>query len=471
MRAQLSCLVLCLCVAFAHGQSYLHRYANASDDQYFTAITPLSGDRVVTGGGAFTVSDKAVVVMLDGQGSVLWNRLYDGSPAGAWSANGFAETSDGNLFTLFSSITAFSRITRLASLSDQNGQVLSVQQTGTVDRPALYLDIRRTSDGFILAGTVDDVDQKSCFSLLKTDLQGNILWQRSVRDSNLECNLSCATVADDGSFWALGQTQVDNFSTATVTLLHFAPDGTWLSAYHLLPQAAGRKVSLYSIDYQPGTGPVVGLLYFFDGPSSVQPAVVQLNTEGEVVWAREVSTPASEYQLPVVRRLSDGNLLVGCGSGGAPNLGVLVKLSPDGEALWARDFTAQDGVEALLAMEIDDADNAYGAGIVFAPLPALERKGVVLRTDDARFDTASCCSRSVNWVTTPIPFATTPIDLQPGYEMQPQTISLAQVNGTTTRQDVCQSDFEPSLVVSDSVVCPGQCVVLTPGTPSGPTYT
>jgi gliding motility-associated-like protein len=55
--------------------------------------------------------------------------------------------------------------------------------------------------------------------------------------------------------------------------------------------------------------------------------------------------------------------------------------------------------------------------------------------------------------------------------MAPQTSSLLQNNGTTSRVDVCQSDFEPSVVQSDSVVCPGQCVTLAQGTPTGPTLT
>jgi|GEM_PF-2079774 len=465
MRIQSLFLVLCLTASGVEGQSYLHRFPNTSNDQFFSCILPMSGARAAVGGTAFVQSDRAVVVLLDDDGNVLWNRLYSGPPSSTWTANGFGETPDGAILTLFYSTSAQRVITSLARLSAQNGQVLSAQQLGNNERFAAYLDIRRSSDGFVLGGQVDDSNQKSCFSLMKTDLEGNILWQRSVRDSALEASISKVAVADDGSFWALGQAQ-SNFTTAEVVLLHFDPNGTLLNAFRMQPLAPGRKVSPISIDYQPGTGPVVGLYYFLDGPSTIQPLVVQCNTQGNVLWAKEVTTPPSTYQLPLVRRLSDGNLLVSCGSGGSPNLGVLLKLSPQGETLWARDFTANDGVEALLATEVDAADNVYGVGIVFAPLPALERKGFVFRTDDARFDSASCCSRSVGWLTAAVPFTTQPIALQPGYEAQPQPVALSQLPGTTSREVVCQSNPEPIITLSETVVCPGQCVRLALVPPS-----
>ncbi|MBL7802535.1 MAG: gliding motility-associated C-terminal domain-containing protein [Saprospiraceae bacterium] len=452
-------------------QSFVHRYKNNSGNQNFFAIRPLSDGRMIVGGGAATGNDRALAMLLDEDGNVVWSRLYGGQFGFAWVIADYAETADGQLLALVNVSDGNNTYTNLTRLSVQNGQVLSALRLGDDDRYAVYYNITPSNDGgFILSGAVGDIARPTGFSLLKTDANGSIIWQRSVTHPTLKGFLREAVVSENGDIWAVASLEDEFGAIGRIGLFHFSNTGDPLNAYQYTASDPLRRLGLYSIDWQPGIGPVVGGFYYNDGPTNTRPLIVQFDTTGSVAWSKVLNSPPATFNSVYIHRLSDGNLLAACGNGGASPLGVMAKLSPAGSILWVRNMTTNEAPESLAAASIDEQDNLFGAGIVFTPLPALERKGFVFKTDDPRFDEPSCCSQATTGIVSNAPLLKDTFNLTEGDLAEPNTTSFSSSAITQVRQDVCSSDDEPLVELSDTSICPGQCVTLSIVQPGGNDY-
>lgn len=470
-RRTLVCILASALALSLSAQSFVHRYRNASADQYYDAIHPLRDGRIMAGGAASANSGRAAAALLDPEGNVLWNRVYGGQPGFAWVIADCAETAGGDLLALLNVSDADNTYTNLARLSAQNGAVLEARRFGDNNRYAVYYHITRTSDGFMLSGAVGATSKPTGFSLLKTDADGAVLWQRSVQHPKQKGALRGAVVSEDGHIWATAALE-DNLGTiGRVGLFHFDAAGNLLAAYQYRAADPLRRLLSISIAWQPGTGPVLGCSYYLDGPTGVNPLIAQLDTAGEVLWSKILNTPPSTYNSAYLHSLPDGNLLAVCGSGGIPNLGVLAKLDPSGSVVWMRDLTTNDGPETVQATGLDEQGNLYGAGTAFAPLPLLERKGFVFKTDDPRYDKASCCSREVQGQTLDAPVLPEPFALTGGEVADPVPVSIVALDDPVQRQSVCSTAAAPQIEWSDTSACPGACVTLRLIPPGAQVYT
>jgi hypothetical protein len=313
-----------ICIVFAAfslsltAQSFVHRYRNNTADQYYFAIHPMNDGRIIVGGSARNVNDRAALTMLDAEGNVLWTRTYGGQSNIPWGVDDCMETPDGNLLVLMNVTSAFYTYTNLVRVSAQTGQVLDAQRLGENNTYAVYRSITRTSDGFLLSGAVGTTSALTGFSLMKTDFNGVILWQRALGILPLRGELRDATVSENGHIWAIAALE-DNLGTIGRTgVFHFDPSGNLLASYQYLSANPARDLLAISIAWQPGIGPLLGNYDYLVGPSSGRPLFIQLDTLGEIKWSKVLNTAPDAYITPFLRSLPDGNMLAVCGSGGAP---------------------------------------------------------------------------------------------------------------------------------------------------------
>jgi hypothetical protein len=299
-------------------QSFVHRYRNVFQDQYYIAVRPLSDGRIVTGGFFTNIFESGLATMLDAEGNVQWSRTYNSGQGGfPWAIADLAETADGNLLALINVTDADNAYTNLVRLSAQNGTILDAQRLGDNTEYAVYNQITYASDGFILSGAVGKTAAPTGFSLLKTDLNGAIVWQRTIQHPSIKGVIQGAAVSENGHIWAAAALETNTGTTGTVGLFHFDASGSLLAAYQYKAADPDRLLLSTSIAYQPGTGPVLGCAYYVIGPSSNRPLIAQLDTEGNVQWSKVLNTQPDAYITAFMRRLPDGNLIAACGSGGA----------------------------------------------------------------------------------------------------------------------------------------------------------
>ncbi|HLP93275.1 MAG TPA: gliding motility-associated C-terminal domain-containing protein [Saprospiraceae bacterium] len=465
--------LLCLCTALSlplHAQSFISRYRTTNGNQGFLGVRPLKDGRIIVGGG-YSVGDRALATMLTADGNILWSQVFGGQFTTNWTIVDFAETTDGNLLALMNVNSAPWRYSYLVKLSKQNGQFLSAELLGDDDRRMVFYQLTPVADGFVLAGAITNFNEPQTFCLLKTDLNGAVVWQRSLQHASLKGSLRESVVAENGHIWALAALENGLGTVGRFGVLHFDESGNLQDAFDYKAVDPQRLLSGKSMAWQPGVGPVLGSNYYLDGTSGTLPLVTQLDTLGQVIWSKVINTTPSSFLSPLVRRLKDGRLLITC-AGTAARPALILKLNPDGSVVWARDYIGNESSGGIYSVSLDAEENLYVAGDALATLPNLERKGLVIKTDDPKFDDdAGCCSRAIDRATLDAPITGIPLILQAD---APAAIVATQINSSSLvllRQTACKTDQAPVLLVSDSTVCPDQCVTFRVPQPGNTLYT
>jgi gliding motility-associated-like protein len=465
-------LICCLAQVVLHGQSFTNRYISNADPS-FSAIAALPNGDIVAGGAGFEGGGRGLVVGLAPSGGVLWRRYYGGA-GGAWGVSSLQPTADGNILALFSigqggllpSLNAYSVI---AKLSRQDGAVLWAKRLGNDTRRGFYTRILPVSDGYILCGGVEEFGQQASYSLVKIAEDGSLLWQRSWQEGTRFGFFRDVVADEDGRLWALGRS-VENSNIATPALLaRFSPAGELELAQSLISNDAQRLFDAVHLAYVPGRGPVLtGAYYLVQGPAESQPVILQADPDGNILWAKRWDTPPGAYANLWARPLPDESLIVACTGTGSAEFAILARLDESGEPAWAHSLTADWGVEAANDFALDAEGNLLGVGIAFAPLPQLSRSAVVFKTDDFRFDAPSCCTSPVEVGSNPLEIAIAPpLNLQEGLALALADFSLPASIAPLVLVPVCRAD-ELAIVLSDTLICPGQCVQISlSGVPPG----
>jgi gliding motility-associated-like protein len=453
--------ICCLAQAVLHGQSFTHRYISNADPSFSAVIALPNGD-IVAGGSGFDGGDRGLIVVMAPSGGVLWRRYYGGM-GGPWGVSSLQPSPDGNFVALFSvarsnfppTLGAYSVV---AKISSQDGAVLWAKRLGTDTRPGFFPRLLAVADGYVLCGGVEELSQQASFGLVKIAEDGSLLWQRSWRDGARLSFFRDLAADEDGHLWALGRSVENTAIVAPAVLARFSPAGEleWAQAYSAAePQ---RRFDAGNLAYLPGRGPVLAGPYFVvPGPAQSQPLAMQVDPDGNALWAKALDTPPGAYADLWAFLLPGAGLAVAASGSGSAQFSILARLDDAGEARWANSLSAEWGVEAAAAYAQDADGNLLGAGLAFAPLPQLARSAVLFKTDDFRFDAPSCCSQPLELESLPIEIDAAPFALEDGLTLALSDFTLPSSIAPLVLVPVCQIE-ELSIVLSDTLICLGQCV-------------
>lgn len=285
---------------------------------------------------------------------VLWNRSYPNPLTGDIGAvvdhpHDFTRTNDGGY------VIAGSRLTQEAGMdsdldaflirADSNGNLLWGRSYGTPrfedgalnSRDDIAYSVVETPDGgFLFAGSSDSYGTGQTSYLLKTNSQGEMIWNRSLGgimardiveirpDEYLVCIYSKYYSYSQGSY------------VHQIILVNIGGDGSqnWNRTldYH-------ERVFLSSMERTDDGGYVLGMY------TDLRTMVLKLNRFCEVEWSREID-PDDAFALwdrsYTVKQAVDGGYLV-LGAIFSPSSGVeddsyVVKLDGSGEEVWNRTY-------------------------------------------------------------------------------------------------------------------------------------
>jgi gliding motility-associated-like protein len=462
MRSSITlAFICCLAQAVLHGQSFTHRYISNADPS-FSAVTALPNGGIVAGGSGFDGGDRGLIIMTAPSGGVLWRRYYGGA-GGPWGVSSLQPSPDGNFVAVFNlaqfafppTLGAYSVV---AKISSQDGAVIWAKRLGTDTRLGFFPRLLAVADGYVLCGGVEELSQQASFSLAKIAEDGSLLWQRSWRDGARLSFFRDLAADEDGHLWALGRSVENTEIVVPAVLARFSPAGEleWAQAYTAAePQ---RLFDAGNLSYMPGRGPVLSGPYFVvPGPAQSQPLAMQVDPDGNILWAQALATPPGAYADLWTFPLPGAGLAAAASGSGSAQLSILVRLGDAGEAIWANSLSAEWGVEAGAAYAQAADGNLLGAGLAFAPPPQLARSAVLFKADDFRFDAPSCCSQPLELETLPIDIAAAPVALADGLALTLSDFSLPSSIAPLVLVPVCQLE-ELSIVLSDTLICVGQCV-------------
>jgi hypothetical protein len=248
---------------------------------------------------------------------------------------------------------------------DPTGRSLWLRQFGTAENDgARSIALDPAGNVYVTGGTRGRLGStqfgKADGFVAKLDSLGQIVWLEQFGTAADDAGQAMACDAS-GSAFVTGITTAKPDGTALpapdVFVRKFAPDGhcVWIRQWGTDGADDGRSIAVGPQGDLFVTGATAGDLAGQGNAGKTDLFVTKLDPAGNVVWHRQFGTPAADVGMKLLVD-REGNLYVGGSSGGdlaAPQTGqgdsVLLKLSPNGELLWKRQFGTErwDGIHGL----------------------------------------------------------------------------------------------------------------------------
>ncbi len=217
------------------GADHLHSIKQTSDGGYiavgYSAYNATAGTlgetpRPITGAGG----NDVWVIKLDASGETQWQKLYGGS--GADMAYSVKQTAEGG-YIVSGYAAATSTNGTLDGITKPGGNdfwILKLDNNGTIQwqkalggtgsDQAVSQDIVVETDGYVFAGLSNSLNGDVSISnggndywVVKTDLNGNLLWQKSLGGTAAD-QANAITVANDGGYIVAGQASAGGIANA-----------------------------------------------------------------------------------------------------------------------------------------------------------------------------------------------------------------------------------------------------------------
>jgi hypothetical protein len=242
--------------------------------------------------GASGASNGSTLIKTDAQGTILWTKTYSSSTTMALMQAGecigggyfmFGTSSDSSTWAAGFSLTKV----------DVNGNVLWGKTIPTNTMGYGYSKVRCTADG----GFVISESLYSKMGAIKLDANGNIVWQNSFSDDPNDQSPKCPSfnclICNDGSMVFTGKRNSDVLLVKTNTTGSMA----WSSTI-----GNGEYYHAYGITATADGGYVVG------GYANFYPFLMKVNATGAMVWYHEfITTGGGEFDE--VYEQPNGNLI------------------------------------------------------------------------------------------------------------------------------------------------------------------
>ncbi|MEO0067787.1 MAG: PQQ-binding-like beta-propeller repeat protein [candidate division WOR-3 bacterium] len=224
--------------------------------------------------------------------------------------------------------------------TDENGNLQWEKTFGGRGYYGYSLD--QTSDGgYIIAGFTDS-NETGYYDvyLLKTDGNGNLLWDKTLGGAYDDYGYSVGQTSDGGYIIA-GKTE-DEEGDLDIYLIKIAPDGNldWQKTFG----GATNDVA-YSVQQTSDGGYIIaGKTVFYFRGEYYEVYLIKTDKDGNLQWQKTFGGEDEDYAYSVEQTDDGGYIIVGMtDSYGARSYDVyLIKTDPDGNVQWQKTFGGAD---------------------------------------------------------------------------------------------------------------------------------
>ncbi len=181
-------------------------------------------------GGYILVSDGVLgniyahLIKIDNAGNTVWKQIYDGinrsrdvqqTEDGGYILSGTSPCSDGGGGCLFLMKT------------DNRGDLLWKQTFGRMDYAAFGSSVQQTKDGgFVLLGNLQGTGPDEGMYMLKTDSEGNLIWERTFGGPGTDPDRSSSIQqTNDGGYVLIGTISDEDIESADMCLIKTDSEG------------------------------------------------------------------------------------------------------------------------------------------------------------------------------------------------------------------------------------------------------
>jgi Zn-dependent protease len=312
-----------------------HAYGGPSSDVgYSVAPAPDGGFLVIGATRSYGNGSYDAFLLRTGRdGTELWNRTY-GGPGGEW-CYGIIRTSEGN-YLLAGATNSYGSggFDVWLVMVDEDGRHLWSKTYGGSNADAGFAAIEAREGGFAIAGYRGISAGDSDVYLIRTDAQGNVLWERTYPRGITDWGKAIVQTTD-GGFAIAGWTKESSDSKAQAFLLKTDASGTmqWMKTFG---GSSGDSYG-YGLSETVDRGIALGGYTAAKGNGGTDLYVVKVDEAGNFQWEKTYGGSKDEYGSAIFPR-DDGLLIGGHTSSYDPALWqpLLVKADDDGDLAWQR---------------------------------------------------------------------------------------------------------------------------------------
>jgi len=282
--------------------------------------------------------------------SEMWQQTYGGT--NDERAYSIVPTSEGG-FVLAGYTYNYSAINRdfLLIKTDQQGNMLWNQTYGDNETDAAYSVVETKDGGFALTGRTDQGAGHIDFWLVRTDAYGNMLWNKTYGGTELDWAW-CIIETSDGGFALAGDTESFG-GGAWLVRTDGAGNMLWNQTY------GGTEEFSFSSMIQTSDGgfALTGYKYTYSNdPEDVW--LVKTDSNGNMLW-NQTYRGIEAYSL---LQTADGGYVLLVSERENDRSGIwLIKTDEDGNLIWNKQISNYEHISASLGSVIETSDGGYAA--------------------------------------------------------------------------------------------------------------
>jgi len=321
--------------------SWQRTYGGIKEDEGYSVAQTNDGGYIITGltysystpeeTEVFYKEANVYLIKTDANGNLIWQKTYgaDGVDEG-WSV---VQTSDGGyIIAGDTEIYGAGKFDVYLIKTDANGNRIWQKTYGGPDWDIGY-SIARTSDGgYIITGITESYGAgKSDVYLIKTDANGNMLWQKTYGGSGVEEGRSVA-LTNDGGYIITGYSDSRHINDFDLYLVKTDADGNliWQKTYDFSFYDKGWSVA------QTKDGG-----YVIAGEAGYDALLMKTDANGNLIWRKTYGGTGSDFARSVLETKDGGYIIIGSTSSYSAigDLDVyLIKTDSNGNLLWQKTY-------------------------------------------------------------------------------------------------------------------------------------
>lgn len=257
-------------------------------------------------------STEVYLICTDLSGNVLWETVF-GKTSGAAAVNQVMETPEGDLVAVGTSVPPGAGPQNFIAKFSEDGALRWEKTFGAPNGSEELYDVVVTPDGYYtMAGYASLSANSTEVNLITTDTSGQVLW-KNVLVSGVTYTTRALLSPAGGGFLLAGNHSVAG-SNPEVLLIRTDPDGNtlWQRQYPV----AGRYTTAYDAVEVPGEGFVItGVIKVAPNTVGHRVYLLRVDTDGNPLWEREfeieppngLQTSSAGY---AIIRTSDGGFAI-----------------------------------------------------------------------------------------------------------------------------------------------------------------
>ncbi len=312
----------------------------SAGDAGSSVIQTTDGGYIFTGG---TVSFGAgnydvYLVKTDVNGDTMWTRSYGGT--GTEIGHDIQQTADGGYIIAGESIGLGAANADFYLIrTDINGNLLWSKTYGGADYERCYAVDQTTDGGFILTGRTNSFGAgQDDLYLVKTDINGDTLWTKTYGGSNDDVGRSVRQTSD-GGYIITGFTRSYDAGNGDVYLIKTDSSGnvSWTKVIGGAFMEDG-----WSVQQTFDGGYIITGFTVTYGAGSYDVYLIKTDTNGNILWSKTYGGTSNDVGYSVQQTDDGGYIITGkTASFGAGGFGwdvYLIKTDSTGDTLWTRTF-------------------------------------------------------------------------------------------------------------------------------------